>query len=782
MLNKKAIENAVFVIILVVALIGVGLTLWSLQMPVSSPTAYVVEPIFQEQGIQPQVVIPCEADCDDTTGAISPGVSEVCDNLIDDNCNGEIDENCCGNGVRDPGEQCDPPGSTCFQGGNEGICTAATVQQPCSCNTALCQFCGDGNCDFDENAQSCNQDCDPICGNLACEASEGSGNPINCPEDCQADCGNNACEGGQFICNDVSGDGSGAGECDCPGSDTTCNESPQTCEADCANNNNQCAGNALCQYNRFVYDPGDEGGFINCVVDCCSAACDPGDQDGGQSDCEPNQNFPCIEGTCLETGFCEFTQTEGCCDSDDDCTDGLFCTGEETCDEQTNTCQEGTAVVCDDQIDCTEDACDEDINACAFTPDNNNCDDQTCCTQDTCDPQTGCANDLIDVDQDGVGVECSEPLFANNAQRPLQISCNDCDDGDPNNFPGNPEACTDGQDNDCDGDVDCDDSDCADHPDCECDGPEDCPVPDNTCRDPACVSQQCTSTPNDANLCTDGNACTNDACSQGTCVGTPKNCNDEDVCTIDTCDDGDCNHDPVDCSDQDPCTDDVCTPEFIPGSIIPQQQPFTCTHTSNGQCEGGGGGGGQQFAECVDLPEGFVPTNKPCSACLPTEVCARASTRSGSGATLTQCRCAKRGETAPPAAPPVQAPQQNTGQTENNMQPPQELPTRAESGNQESFAGQAPTAEQLNQRRQRTPIEGAISKPYEKSIAPAAWTVLLLIALFLGIYAYFNREQLASFFKKEEKKAEPAVKELQKEWKLITHPKKNSPHKARRHK
>ena len=38
--------------------------------------------------------------------------------------------------------------------------------------------------------------------------------------------------------------------------------------------------------------------------------------------------------------------------------------------------------------------------------------------------------------------------------------CGDCDDNDPNNFPGNTEDCMDGQDNDCDGDVDCEDSDC----------------------------------------------------------------------------------------------------------------------------------------------------------------------------------------------------------------------------------------------------------------------------------------------------------------------------------
>src|SRR3990172_7852516 len=236
-MNKKAIENAVFVIILFVALIGMGLTLWSTQIPMSSPTAHVVAQI------QPQA--PCQIDCDDGEASVNPGAQEVCDDLIDNNCNGEIDEGCCGNGVQDPGEQCDPPGSRCHQGGNEGICTAADTQQPCSCNTALCQHCGDGICAFDENAQSCNQDCDPVCGNLACETNEGN----SCPDDCQADCGNGACEGGQHICQD--------GDCDCPGDQTECTETASTCPNDCSSNS-VCAGNALCQYDRTVFDPGDE--------------------------------------------------------------------------------------------------------------------------------------------------------------------------------------------------------------------------------------------------------------------------------------------------------------------------------------------------------------------------------------------------------------------------------------------------------------------------------------------------------------------------------------------
>jgi len=52
-----------------------------------------------------------------------------------------------------------------------------------------------------------------------------------------------------------------------------------------------------------------------------------------------------------------------------------------------------------------------------------------------CDIPEGC----VDNDNDGFGLNCA--------------AGRDCDDADPNNFPGNPELC-DGLDNNCDGDVD----------------------------------------------------------------------------------------------------------------------------------------------------------------------------------------------------------------------------------------------------------------------------------------------------------------------------------------
>ncbi len=441
-MNKKAIENAVFVIILFVALIGMGLTLWSLQMPVSPPIAYVAAPI--------QLQAPCQIDCDDGEAGVNPGAQEVCDDLIDNNCNGEVDEGCCGNGVQDPGEQCDPPGSRCKQGGNEGICTAADTAQPCSCNTALCQHCGDGICAFDENAQSCNQDCDPVCGNLACEASEGN----TCQDDCQSNCGNGACETGQFIPN----------------------ENAINCPNDCGTNNNQCAGNALCQFNRFVYDPGDEGGFINCVVDCCSAACET------DSDCAPNANYPCISGTCnTNEGFCEFSEIEGCCEENADCDDQNPCT-DDACSESECTNTPNTDPCADDSNPCTDDVCSQ--GDCTHPNNNANaCTDGDSCTDDVCD--------------DG---ECAST--PKNCDDQNECTLDSCDDGECFNL----NIC-------CETNGDCDDTD--------------------ACTTDTCQDGTCNFAPK---ICFDENVCTIDTCDSVLgCQFTPVNCDDENPCTVDTC-------------------------------------------------------------------------------------------------------------------------------------------------------------------------------------------------------------------------------------------------------
>ncbi|MCA9582786.1 MAG: putative metal-binding motif-containing protein, partial [Myxococcales bacterium] len=103
------------------------------------------------------------------------------------------------------------------------------------------------------------------------------------------------------------------------------------------------------------------------------------------------------------------------CQADDDCDDGLYCTGEETCDA--GTCKAGTPVFCDDGIDCTVDTCSE--------------------------ASRKCVSGAPDLDGDGHGdATCTDGEGALG---------DDCDDGDANRFPGNVEVCDEmNHDEDCD--------------------------------------------------------------------------------------------------------------------------------------------------------------------------------------------------------------------------------------------------------------------------------------------------------------------------------------------
>ncbi|MCB9519266.1 MAG: putative metal-binding motif-containing protein, partial [Myxococcales bacterium] len=104
------------------------------------------------------------------------------------------------------------------------------------------------------------------------------------------------------------------------------------------------------------------------------------------------------------------------CTTDVDCADGLFCNGAETC--VAGACQPGAAPDCDDGVACTLDSCSEDDGECVNAP----------------------------PDSDGDGVADATCRDADGLALGI-----DCDDADPNRYPGNPEVCdADDHDEDCD--------------------------------------------------------------------------------------------------------------------------------------------------------------------------------------------------------------------------------------------------------------------------------------------------------------------------------------------
>ena len=80
----------------------------------------------------------------------------------------------CGDGILDPGENCDgevfPDGMGCWEFGfdsGELLCTPG-----CQVDSSGCYTCGDGECQDAESESSCPQDCEPRCGNGVMEGEE----------------------------------------------------------------------------------------------------------------------------------------------------------------------------------------------------------------------------------------------------------------------------------------------------------------------------------------------------------------------------------------------------------------------------------------------------------------------------------------------------------------------------------------------------------------------------------------------------------------------------------
>ncbi len=107
---------------------------------------------------------------------------------------------------------------------------------------------------------------------------------------------------------------------------------------------------------------------------------------GGSNSSNCSDGIACTIDGCDEVADqCTYTPT------DELCSDGLLCSGTETCDAQLG-CKAGTPVDCpSDAIACTLDACVESTGLCGHVPQNAPCSDGLFCNgSEVCDPGVGC--------------------------------------------------------------------------------------------------------------------------------------------------------------------------------------------------------------------------------------------------------------------------------------------------------------------------------------------------------------------------------------------------------
>ena len=333
----------------------------------------------------------CPQDCWDSTGwtcayswfgdgtcDCNCGVADFCD------CNpGEC--GFCGDGTCGAGEnQCNcaadcwsPVGWFCDTvRWGDGICDCACGQvDACDCTLGGCgEVCGDGTCEFLEDANNCCEDCgncammgcasvcqcDPSCceawtpdcqvqcngtscGDATCQPCEDA---TSCPFDCQDQCGNGLCQPGfgEDHCNCVADcwDSTGwtcdvsrwaDGVCDCPGA-------------------SGCTLPDLCDCG-----PGD------CAIVCGDGYCDPTAED--TTNCVADCGSACGDGVCNGT-----EDSTTCCD-DCPCPAGEYCC-QDNCEVipcynagTGETCTPGTEICISDQCNAPVTSCGGNIN-CAI--------------------------------------------------------------------------------------------------------------------------------------------------------------------------------------------------------------------------------------------------------------------------------------------------------------------------------------------------------------------------------------------------------------------------------
>jgi cysteine-rich repeat protein len=407
------------------------------------------------------------------------------------------------------------------------------------------------------------------------------------------------CPGG-YTCADVETiDGLATRQCvndlgDCPCTDSAVALVLWTpCEA--ANDVGVCPGKRVCgEEGLSVCDaPPPTAELCNGVDDDCDGAID-------EDTCDDDN--PCTEDACLGEGGCEHVALDGV-----ECLDGDPCTAADHC--VAGICL-GDPVLCDDQNPCTDDSCTE-TGGCDHAPNVVDCDDGDPCTvADECGDGAcagtpvacDCATDA-DCGPLEDGDLCNGTLVCDTASLPFQCVVDpgtlvDCPAPEGSDAPCLVATC-DGETGACGFAAGADST--------PCDDGDPCTIGD-ACLEGSCVSGS-------AANCNDGNPCTDDTCAEGVgCVHVPNDlaCEDGNICTVgDVCVDGQCGSGgSIACDDGNVCTDDACDPAtgcVFTANLAPCDDGNACT--TGEACAAGSCAGGV----AVDCDDGAVCTDDLCA-------------------------------------------------------------------------------------------------------------------------------------------------------------------------
>ncbi len=150
----------------------------------------------------------------------------------------------------------------------------------------------------------------------------------------------------------------------------------------------------------------DDGAWCN-GFETCDAVLDC--QDGTPPDID--DGIDCTDDICDEDNDL-VVNTE----NDANCDDGLFCNGEETCSAEISPetgepydCLPGLPPSEDDLVTCTADLCDEDTDSFTHEPNDFFCTDGDACTRDRCDATTGCSHSSDPI----CNSDCDQPVYDN---------------------------------------------------------------------------------------------------------------------------------------------------------------------------------------------------------------------------------------------------------------------------------------------------------------------------------------------------------------------------------